>query len=90
MRQLAEGRIDALAMGRDALGDLARKVPGTRLLDEVIQSTGVVVVVPKNRPATRSWAARFLEEAKADGTVRRALDGAGFASAPVAPPAASP
>jgi polar amino acid transport system substrate-binding protein len=55
----------------------------------VIQSTSVVVIVPKDRPAARVWAARFLEEAKADGTVRRALDGAGFAAAQVAPPAAS-
>jgi polar amino acid transport system substrate-binding protein len=88
VEQLAQGRVDALAMGRDALVDVARKVPGTRLLDDVIQSTGVVVVVPKDRPATRAWATRFLEEAKADGTVRRALDSAGFPDAQVAPPAA--
>ena len=89
MGQLAQGRVDALAMGRDALVDFGKKLPGTRLLDEIIQSTGVVVVVPKNRPAARAWAAQFLEEAKADGTVRRALDSAGFANAPVAPPAAN-
>jgi polar amino acid transport system substrate-binding protein len=89
VEQLAQGRVDALAMGRDALVDIAKKVPGTRLLDDVIQSTGVVVVVPKDRPATLAWAAGFLEEAKADGTVRRALDSAGFREAPVAPPAAS-
>lgn len=85
-RQLVEGHIDALAMGRDALIDLSRRAPGTRVLDEFIQSTGVIVVVPKNRPAARAWAARFLEEAKADGTVRRALDAAGFANAEMAPP----
>jgi len=84
--ELAKGRLDAIAMGRDALADIAKKVPGSRLLDEVIQSTGVIVVVPKNRPATLAWAARFLEEAKANGTVRRALDSAGFANATVAPP----
>lgn len=89
VEQFAQGRVDALAMGRDALADVARKVPGSRVLDDVIQSTGVVVVVPKDRPATRTWAARFLEEAKADGTVRRALDSAGFPDAQVAPPAAS-
>jgi polar amino acid transport system substrate-binding protein len=89
VEQFAQGRVDALAMGRDALADVARKVPGSRVLDDVIQSTGVVVVVPKDRPAARAWAARFLEEAKADGTVRRALDSAGFANAPVAPPAAN-
>ena len=83
---LGEGKLDAIAMGRESLVDFAKRMPGTRLLDEVIQSTGVVVVVPKDRPATREWAARFLEGAKADGTVRRALDGAGFTSAAVAAP----
>jgi polar amino acid transport system substrate-binding protein len=84
---LGRGGLDALAMGRDALLEFSRKMPGTRLLDEVIQSTGVVILVPKNRPAAREWAARFIEEAKNDGTVRRALDGAGFVNATVAPPA---
>lgn len=82
---LGEGKLDALAMGRESLIDLSKKMPGTRLLDEVIQSTGVVVVVPKNRAATRDWAAGFMEAAKKDGTVRRALDSAGFVSAAVAP-----
>lgn len=83
---LGKGQLDALAMGRESLVDFSKKMPGTRLLDEVIQSTGVVIVVPKDRPAARQWAARFLEEAKRDGTVRRALDGAGFTNAAVAPP----
>jgi polar amino acid transport system substrate-binding protein len=73
-------------MGTDALIDLAKGLPGTRLLDEPVQSTGVVVTVPKNRPAAREWAARFVEEAKADGTVRRAFDSAGFATTAVAKP----
>jgi polar amino acid transport system substrate-binding protein len=85
-RQLAEGHLDALAMGREALIEFAKRTPGTRVLDDVIQSTGVVVVVPRNRPAARAWSAKFLEQAKSDGTVRRALDGAGFANATVAPP----
>jgi polar amino acid transport system substrate-binding protein len=84
---LAGGQLDALAQGRDALDDFARKHAGTRVLGEDIQSTGVVVVVPKNRPATRAWAARFMEEAKADGTVRKALDSSGFGDTAVAPPA---
>jgi polar amino acid transport system substrate-binding protein len=83
---LGKGQLDALAMGTEALIDLAKGLPGTRVLDEPVQSTGVVVTVPKNRPATRDWAARFVEEAKADGTVRRAFDSAGFASVAVAPP----
>jgi len=85
---LGQGRLDAIAMGRETLIEFSRRLPGTRLLDDIIQSTGIVVVVPKNRPATREWAARFLEEAKANGTVRRALDRAGFTNAAVAPPLA--
>jgi polar amino acid transport system substrate-binding protein len=83
--QFAAQHLDALAMGREAVIDVGKKNPGTRVLDDNIASTGVVVVVPKNRPAARAWAARFIEEAKADGTVRRALDGAGFAGATVPP-----
>jgi polar amino acid transport system substrate-binding protein len=82
-QKLAKGELDALAMGREALIDFAKKEPGTRLLDDIIQTTGVVVVVPKSRPAALAWATRFLEEAKANGTVRRALDSNGFANATV-------
>jgi polar amino acid transport system substrate-binding protein len=83
---LGKGQLDALAMGTEALTDLAKGLPGTRVLDEPVQSTGVVVTVPKNRPIARDWAARFVEEAKTDGTVRRAFDSAGFANVAVAPP----
>jgi polar amino acid transport system substrate-binding protein len=83
---LGKGQLDALAMGTEALTDLAKGLPGTRVLDEPVQSTGVVVAVPKNRPLTRDWAARFVEDAKADGTVRHAFDSAGFANVAVAPP----
>jgi polar amino acid transport system substrate-binding protein len=83
---LGKGQLDALAMGTEALLDLAKGLPGTHVLDEPVQSTGVVVTVPKNRPATREWAARFVEEAKTDGTVRRAFDSAGFTTVAVAPP----
>jgi polar amino acid transport system substrate-binding protein len=83
--QIGKGEIDALAMGMEALQDLAKKLPGTRVLDQVIQSTGVVVAVPKNRAVTRDWAAHFVEDAKADGTVRRAFDSSGFADVAVAP-----
>jgi len=82
---IGKGELDALAMGMGALEDLSRKLPGTKVLDEVIQSTGVVVVVPKGKAAAKVWAAHFLDEAKADGTVRRALDGNGFSSDKVAP-----
>lgn len=82
---IGKGELDALAMGMGALEDLSRKLPGTRVLDEVIQSTGVVVVVPRGKAVAKAWAAHFLDEAKVDGTVRRALDGNGFTGDKVAP-----
>jgi polar amino acid transport system substrate-binding protein len=82
---IGKGQLDALAMGTEAVEDLSRRLPGTRVLDDVIQSTGVVVVVPKGKAAARGWATHFLQDAKADGTVRRALDSGGSANAKVAP-----
>jgi polar amino acid transport system substrate-binding protein len=82
---IGKGQLDALAMGTEAVKNLSRKLPGTKVLDEVIHSTGVVVVVPKGRAAARDWAHHFIEEAKADGTVRRALDSSGFTEEKVAP-----
>jgi polar amino acid transport system substrate-binding protein len=82
---IKSNQLDALAMGMEALEDLSKNLPGTRVLDEVVQSTGVVIVVPKGHEAAREWAAHFLDGVKADGTVRRALDSRGFTSAKVAP-----
>jgi polar amino acid transport system substrate-binding protein len=82
---IGNGQLDALAMGTEAVEDLSRKLPGTKVLDEVVQSTGVVVVVPKGHAEAGEWAAHFLLDSKADGTVRRALDSGGSASAKVAP-----
>ncbi|WP_240535759.1 transporter substrate-binding domain-containing protein [Bradyrhizobium sp. STM 3809] len=82
---IGQGQLDALAMGMEALDELSRRLPGSRVLPEVIQSTGVVVVVPKGKAAAREWAARFLADAKANGTVRRALDRSGFVTAKVVP-----
>lgn len=82
---IGKGELDALAMGTEAVEGLARKLSGTRVLDGVIQSTGVVVVVPKGHAAAGAWATHFLQDAKADGTVRRALDSGGSTDAKVAP-----
>ena len=82
---IRKGELDALAMGTEAVEDLSKKLPGTKVLDDIIQSTGVVVVVPKGHAAAGAWAAHFLQDAKTDGTVRRALDTGGSTEAKVAP-----
>jgi hypothetical protein len=60
--------------------------PGARILDGYFHAAASSVAVPKGRPAALAYVSRFIEEGKADGTVRRALDGAGFTDLAVAPP----
>jgi polar amino acid transport system substrate-binding protein len=83
---LRNGKVDAIGFGREALEGLLPKLPGARLLDGHFHATGAAVAVPKNRPAALAYVTAFIEEAKASGVVRRALDENGI-NGPVAPPA---
>jgi polar amino acid transport system substrate-binding protein len=79
------GNADAIALGRESLAGMQAKLPGSRILDGHFQATGTAVAVPKARPAALAYASRFVEQAKKDGTVRRALDAAGLRDSPVTP-----
>lgn len=79
------GNADAIALGRESLAGMQAKLPGSRILDGHFQATGTAVAVPKGRPAALAYASQFVEQAKKDGTVRRALDAAGLRDSPVAP-----
>ncbi len=83
MAQKGEG--DAFALSHDSFVGMLPEVPGARVLAGQFQQTGVSVAVPKARPGALRLASRLLEEAKASGLVRRALDAAGFPDAAVAP-----
>ena len=79
--------VDAIALGRESLVDLANKqLPGSRVLPGFYQATGVAIALPKGRPAGLAYATQFMERVKADGTVRKALDKSGLPEAAVAPP----
>jgi polar amino acid transport system substrate-binding protein len=47
---LKSGEIDAFALSRDQLNALAKKIPGTRVLDETFRQTVTAVAVPLNHP----------------------------------------
>jgi polar amino acid transport system substrate-binding protein len=85
MAIMQAGTAQALALSRDAMPALQKTLPGSRVLDGAFQVTGVAMSVPKNRPAALAYATRFIEKAKADGTVRRAFDAAGLQDLTVAP-----
>jgi polar amino acid transport system substrate-binding protein len=81
------GQGDAFALSHDSFAGLLPKLPGARVLPGNFQQTGIAVAVPKGRSRALQVATELLEVAKASGVVRRALDGAGFPDATVAPPA---
>jgi polar amino acid transport system substrate-binding protein len=88
MTMMRLGTADAFALSHDSLPPLAAGLPGSRILDGGFQRTVIAIAVPKNRPQALAAATAFMEDAKASGLVRRALDAAGFRDAAVAPPAA--
>lgn len=81
------GQGDAFALSHDSFAGLLPKLPGARVLSGNFQQTGIAVAVPKGRGEAHKLASALLEDAKRSGTVRRALDVAGFKDAEVAPPA---
>jgi polar amino acid transport system substrate-binding protein len=83
---LRTGKADAFALSRDSLPPFVAQLPGSRIVDGGFQQTGIAIAVPKNRPNALAYVSAFLEQAKASGSVRRALDRAGFRDEPVAPP----
>jgi polar amino acid transport system substrate-binding protein len=82
---LAEGKVDAIAFSRESLTGLMKKVPGSRLLDDAFMNSTNSIAVPKGKPQSLATATEFIEEAKASGLVRKALDDVGLKSSQVAP-----
>jgi polar amino acid transport system substrate-binding protein len=80
---LGKGEIDAFALSRDQLNAMAKKIPGTRVLDETFKQTVTAVAVPPNHPQSLAFAARFLTEAISNGTLRKAYDNNGLKDAPI-------
>ena len=81
----AQGRVDALALGRESLVSLLPRFPGARMLAEAFHAAGVAIAVPLDRAAALEIASTALEALKADGTVRRIFDRNGMQDAAVAP-----
>jgi polar amino acid transport system substrate-binding protein len=81
---MREGRAQAVALGMESLVTLVPQVPGLRILEGHFHALGTAIIVPPGRTEALAAATAWIERAKADGTVRRALDAAGI-SGPVAP-----
>ena len=85
-----EGRIEAIALSRESLSGLAAKIPGSRILDDAFLNSSTAVCIPKGKPEALAYVSAFVEEAKASGLVRKALDEMGLMSSVVAPAGMKP
>jgi len=80
---LKDGKVDAFALSRDQLNALAKKIPGTRVLDETFKQTVTAVAVPLNHPLSLEYASNFMTEAKSNGLLRKAFDNNGLKDTPL-------
>ena len=80
---LKGGEIDAFALSRDQLNALAKKIPGTRVLDETFKQTVTAIAVPLGHNLSLEYATRFMTEAKTNGLLRKAFDNNGLKDTPL-------
>ncbi len=80
---LKNGEIDAFALSRDQLNAMARKIPGTRVLDQTFRQAITAVAVPLNRPLALAFVTKFMTEATANGTLRKVYDDNGLKDGPI-------
>jgi polar amino acid transport system substrate-binding protein len=80
---LKTGEIDAFALSRDQLNEMAKKIPGTKVLDETFKKTITAVAVPLNHPQSLAFAKKFMADAIANGAMRKAYDNNGLKGKPI-------
>jgi polar amino acid transport system substrate-binding protein len=80
---LKSGKIDAFALSRDQLNAMARKIPGTRVLDETFKQTTTAVAVPLDHPQSLAFVTKFMTAATTDGVLRKAYDNNGLKDSPI-------
>jgi polar amino acid transport system substrate-binding protein len=80
---LKSGEIDAFALSRDQLNAMAKKIPGTRVLDETFKKTVTAVAVPLNHPLSLAFVSKFMTDAMSNGILRKAYDSNGLKDAPI-------
>jgi len=80
---LGKGEVDAFALSRGQLNAMAKKLPGTRVLDEIFKQTVTAVAVPPNHPLALAFAARFMADVTSNGSLRKIYDNNGLKDHPI-------
>ncbi len=90
IKAMQAGEIDVIALSRESLTGVAQKIHGSRILDGGFLNSTTAVAVPKGRPEALAYVSAFVEEAKAAGLVRKALDAMNLKTSQVAPAGMKP
>jgi polar amino acid transport system substrate-binding protein len=80
---LKNGEVDAFALSRDQLNAMAKKIPGTKVLDETFKKTVTAVAVPLNHPQSLAFVTKFMTDAISNGALRKAYDNNGLKDSPI-------
>lgn len=82
---IESGKADVIATGKPGLFAVAAKQPGSRVLGGRILVEPIAMGVPKDRNAAAAYVSQFVEDVKADGVVKSAIERAGLRGVVVAP-----
>jgi len=62
---------------------MARKIPGTRVLDETFKQTVTAVAVPLKHPQSLAFVTGFINATKSNGALRKAYEDNGLKDTPI-------
>jgi len=78
---LRSGKADVFAANKANLFQLSDKMSGSRVLDGRIGVDEVAIALPKGRDAGMSYVRKYIDDAKAEGLIKAAVQRAGLRGA---------
>ncbi len=86
LRMLTAGDVDAYAANRHRLTAVASQQSGLRVLPDNFYGVEQAIIVAKGNPVRLGLVDRFIEDARATGVLRAAIERTGLVGVDVAPP----
>jgi polar amino acid transport system substrate-binding protein len=84
-RMLASKEIDAFGASRPRLSALIAEISGTRLVPDNLFGVPQTVILPKGKAAALETVNRFIDDARASGLLKAAIEKSGIVGLEVAP-----
>jgi len=83
---LRNKQVHAVTASRVNMMGYTKNIPGSRVLEEGVDVVYFCGVVPKGQPGRLAYVTDFIEQAKASGLVKQAIEREGLGGVQVAPP----